>query len=105
MKNEEQENINPLDNGLMIEPEPDYKKLYFELLEKQKQPEEKVIISKGTTSQKEDIDELETLEQELQNIMTQVIPIEEDIINDDDINDIVNFVASSTSKKSKKSKK
>ena len=48
-KEEEDNDDSPLDNG--VETEPDYKKLYFELLEKQKQQEEK------PTPKKEDIEE------------------------------------------------
>ena len=41
MEEEEEDGKSPFDNGLEVEP--DYKKLYFELLEKQKKPKEKEL--------------------------------------------------------------
>ena len=75
---------NPLDNG--IQQEPDYKKLYFELLAKQ-QPKEELKT--------EEVKKEEVIELKEEEIVNEII--------DEDIDDIVNFVVSKT--KQRKNKK
>jgi hypothetical protein len=111
----------PLDNGISIEP--DYKKLYFELLEKQKEtPKQEqtknvnnpVVEIKQTQITENDI---EALEKELNDVCKNIKPKKqepkpepepepENKFDNNDINDILDFIESSTNtKKSKKSKK
>jgi hypothetical protein len=111
----------PLDNGISIEP--DYKKLYFELLEKQKEtPKQEqtknvnnpVVEIKQTQITENDI---EALEKELNDVCNNIKPKKqepkpepepepENKFDDNDINDIMDFIENCTNtKKSKKSKK
>ena len=107
--------ISPLDNGISIEP--DYKKLYFELLEKQKEtPKQEqtkkvnnpILETKQTLINEDDV---EALEKELNDACNnfkpkQQEPEPENKFDENDINDILGFIENSTNnKKSKKSKK
>ena len=94
----------PLDNGISLEP--DYKKLYFELLEKQKETPKQVQKTEEITE-----DDVEALEKELNDACNnfkpkQQEPEPENKFDDNDINDILGFIENSkNNKKSKKSKK
>ena len=94
----------PLDNGIYLEP--DYKKLYFELLEKQKETPKQVQKTEEITE-----DDVEALEKELNDACNnfkpkQQEPEPENKFDDNDINDILGFIENSkNNKKSKKSKK
>lgn len=92
---DENDDTSPLDNG--IAKEPDYKKLYIELLAKQTKPEPKPI-------QDETLDQLEKELKELEEADIKV-KVEENNIIDDDIDDILNFVEKPKIKKTKSSKK
>ena len=91
----------PLDNGIYLEP--DYKKLYFELLEKQKETPKQVQKTEEITE-----DDVEALEKELNDICNdfkpkQQEPEPENKFDDNDINDILGFIENN--KKNNKSKK
>ena len=100
----------PLDNGIYLEP--DYKKLYFELLEKQKETPKQVQKTEEITE-----DDVEALEKELNDACNDFKPKQqkekpepepepENNFNEDDINDILGFIENTkNNKKSKKSRK
>ena len=86
----------PLDNGIYLEP--DYKKLYFELLEKQKETPKQVQKTEEITE-----DDVEALEKELNDACNDFKPKQqkekpepepepENNFNEDDINDILGFI-------------
>ena len=94
---DDEENENPLDHGL--KEEPDYKKLYLELLTKQPKEELKKVELNDTIEIKdEEVEEINN---------TKYINDEEydNKIIDDDLDEIVKFISSNTKTKIRKSKK
>ena len=93
---DEEQETSPLDNGIELkqEPEPDYKKLYFELLKQQNL--QKVELPEEVIEEEEkNVPEYKFGKQKKEEVIIKVEEIENDII-DDDIDEIVKFVSSKT---------